>query len=257
MTREEAINIVREKCSLVTLSASFRNALEVLIPEVRNPNRIREWLYKQTERCSDMTFIRDGFTKESVLAWIEEQKEQKPAEWSEEDKKMLEDCIEEVGSMSIRGDVKDLRDWLRGLPTRFNLQLKQEWSEEDKYMLARVRDSIEIAKSHSTHSENLKYYKEELDWLKDLPERFNLPEKQVWTYEDIQHYRSLKSLLLNSGCVSYSKEELANWLGELSTKYLWKPREEQMEALLWCVAHLGGADHRVLAELYEHLKKLM
>lgn len=36
----------------------------------------------------------------------------------------------------------------------------------------------------------------------------------------------------------------------------WKPSEEQMEALLWCVAHLGGADRRVLAELYEHLKKL-
>jgi len=34
----------------------------------------------------------------------------------------------------------------------------------------------------------------------------------------------------------------------------WKPSEEQMEALLWCTAHLGGADHRVLAELYEHLK---
>ena len=37
----------------------------------------------------------------------------------------------------------------------------------------------------------------------------------------------------------------------------WKPSEEQMDALLWCTAHLGGADRRVLAELYEHLKKLM
>lgn len=36
----------------------------------------------------------------------------------------------------------------------------------------------------------------------------------------------------------------------------WKPSEEQMDALLWCTAHLGGADRRVLAELYEHLKKL-
>ena len=38
---------------------------------------------------------------------------------------------------------------------------------------------------------------------------------------------------------------------------LWKPTKEQMEALLWCIAHLGGADHRVLGELYEQLKKLM
>ena len=38
---------------------------------------------------------------------------------------------------------------------------------------------------------------------------------------------------------------------------IWKPSEEQMDALLWCIAHLGGADRRVLAELYEHLRKLM
>lgn len=48
-------------------------------------------------------------------------------------------------------------------------------------------------------------------------------------------------------------EELVAWLKSLRPS--WKPSEEQMEALLWCTAHLGGADRRVLAELYEHLKK--
>ena len=51
-------------------------------------------------------------------------------------------------------------------------------------------------------------------------------------------------------------EWLMNRLKSLRPRSSWKPSEEQMEALLWCVAHLGGADRRVLAELYEHLKKL-
>ena len=41
--------------------------------------------------------------------------QKKPTEWSEEDEKMLSDCIEAVGSMSIRSDVKTLRDWLKSL----------------------------------------------------------------------------------------------------------------------------------------------
>ena len=42
-------------------------------------------------------------------------KELSQPEWSEEDEKMLSDCIEAVGSMSVRSDVKTLRDWLKSL----------------------------------------------------------------------------------------------------------------------------------------------
>ena len=54
----------------------------------------------------------------------------------------------------------------------------------------------------------------------------------------------------NEGSVMFFKRD---WV-EVKQEEHWKPSEEQMEALLWCIAHLGGADHRTLAELYEHLK---
>jgi len=50
------------------------------------------------------------------------------------------------------------------------------------------------------------------------------------------------------------RDKDVSWLKSLRPQPHWKPSEEQMDALLWCAAHLGGADHRVLAELYEHLK---
>ena len=44
--------------------------------------------------------------------------------------------------------------------------------------------------------------------------------------------------------------------GDPTLKAEWKPSEEQMDELLWCTAQLDGANRRVLAELYEQLKKL-
>ena len=60
-------------------------------------------------------------------------KEQKPAEWSEEDEKMLSACIEAVGSMSVRSDVKTLRDWLR------SLRPQPSWKPSEKQMKCLVK----------------------------------------------------------------------------------------------------------------------
>lgn len=69
----------------------------------------------------------------------------------------------------------------------------------------------------------------------------------------------MKWYIIKHGECSYPSALSAyDWeMAQEETQSHWKPSEEQMEALLWCTAHLGGADYRVLAELYEHLKKLM
>lgn len=55
----------------------------------------------------------------------------KPAEWSEEDKKNLKQCIEIVGGWEVDYDYANSHysNWLKSLPERFNLPLKEEWSE--------------------------------------------------------------------------------------------------------------------------------
>lgn len=63
----------------------------------------------------------------------------KPAEWSEEDERMLSrcaksvECSKEFCDTETFKDAKDVeKDWLKSLPERFKLQPKQEWSEEDE-----------------------------------------------------------------------------------------------------------------------------
>lgn len=57
--------------------------------------------------------------------------EQKPAEWSEEDKAFLKVAI----AICNRYSHKDIADWLKSLPEKFILHPKQEWSEEDEKMV--------------------------------------------------------------------------------------------------------------------------
>lgn len=64
-------------------------------------------------------------------SYLEKQKEQKPAEWSEEDKRLLRTTLECLNYVSCQSKTSVV-NWLKSLPERFNLQPKQEWSEEDE-----------------------------------------------------------------------------------------------------------------------------
>ena len=68
---------------------------------------------------------------------------EQPAEWSEEDEKNLNLCIEFVESCEIDYDAKPhYSTWLKSLPERFNLQPKQEWSKEDENIYNKALDVI-------------------------------------------------------------------------------------------------------------------
>ena len=64
------------------------------------------------------------------------QKEQQPAEWSEEDELMRRRCIADLGYLTEYEPQYKERydaqiDWLKSIQKRFILQPKQEWNEED------------------------------------------------------------------------------------------------------------------------------
>lgn len=81
-------------------------------------------------------FQLDKEVADKWIAYLEKQKEQKPAEWNEEDEKKLARVIwyVEKGCSMIFQKSDELVFWLKSLPERFNLQPKQEWSEEDERM---------------------------------------------------------------------------------------------------------------------------
>lgn len=178
---------------------------------------------------------------------LAEQKEQKPAEWSEEDELMRSACIVFVQDEKFKGYERSYEcvDWLKSLPERFSLQPKSEWSEEDEKLfwgltayipneelerLGVTRDDIlKKLKSISLQSIQLKEaYKEgfqtarhatALAFMKYLDE--NRPEGKMCLsngeYEEIE-----KAFLVGDW------EKIERYLH----KYHWKPSEEQMDGYI-------------------------
>lgn len=111
--------------------------------------------------------------------------EQKPAEWSEEDKEMLMRCI---AAIPVQGDeimptsyLNKLRNWLEFLPERFNPPPKQEWSETDEKMLTGIieRGSVQVPPFTTALRE------EQIEWLmnrlKSLRPSWKPSEEQMKT----------------------------------------------------------------------------
>lgn len=85
--------------------------------------------------------------------------EQRPAEWSEEDERMLSRCIKSAecskrfANSETYKAAKDVEmNWLKALPERFNLQPKPEWSEEEKEKLNRIYHILGMASDEHAYS---------------------------------------------------------------------------------------------------------
>jgi len=91
----------------------------------------------------------------------------KPAEWSEEDRKMLHEVVGYVtGTGCSSGITKEERSkWLWSLPKRLNLQPKNEWNEEDEH---RRTDAIYFLESAKTHYADISEIDKTIAWFKSL-----------------------------------------------------------------------------------------
>ena len=217
--------------------------------------------------------------------------EQKPV-WNEEEKQWLSEVYFAIDNSMYSEDerqaMKKYIDFLRPQ----SQPKPAEWSEEDEKMRnAILQDLANIQEAYPKIN-----IQDEFDWLKDIPERFNLQPKQDWSKEDEKNIENLDSFLTEAFCYGHvyvsqeDKEELQNWLKSLrpqphtvSIKDVikfgnleyergvkdgiqseksrhWKPSEEQMNAL--SIAIRFGTKPRdwedaALRSLYNGLKKLL
>lgn len=157
MTIEEAF----ERAKAAHGTGAYDDAtLEFIFPELTESEdeRIRKRLVRQVHRniedeTNDLTrSVYNGIKghhpdlEESIedwkkcLAWLEKQKEKKPAEWSNEDEKMRNALwsllkIQYAQDYSMTGvgiEAGKFRNWLNSLPKDSILQPKQEWSKGDE-----------------------------------------------------------------------------------------------------------------------------
>ncbi len=188
-------------------------------------------------------------------AYIENQKGQKLAEWSEEEKER----IRQNGRLDVCYN-----------PEKYGLCHKIEWSEED-------RENFEwfdkFFRAESVIAGGKDIPQDKYLWFKSLRPQ----PKQEWSEEDEVKIKVLDSIIryiikvidkdvLEGFGTNY--EELFSWLkslrGRLKPSSNWKPTEEQMRCLLDCVLkengkqYLDGCDkHRILKSLFNELQKLI
>jgi hypothetical protein len=223
-----ARRIYKESAGSFDDSASATiKVLEGLFPDLRD-EMIRRDIVAVVEMNEDLTQGR----KAEIYAYLENQKEkaQKPAEWSEEDKEMLNSAVKfvEHSAFSTIGKGKNnVLAWLKSLPERFNPQPKQEWSEEDEKILNLTKTQLRILQSHLSHKHS---------------ESMSDPE-----------YSS--RLLQIETCVSWLDMRLKS----LRPCSSWKPSEEQMNALKAASTNpfwYGEIILNGLKSLYNDLQKL-
>jgi GNAT superfamily N-acetyltransferase len=168
-------------------------------------------------------------TFEKGYDWLEKNleymKSSKPAEWSDEDSRILYNVIAYVGyaagQRGVRNDeFKKANSWLKYLPERFNLQPKQEWSEEDEEVYNLLNCILDDFKN--AFKESAAGYK-----------KVCAEADKVYSW-------------------------VHNRLKPIRPQPHWKPSEEQMGAIKLCIdGEWESCNLDALESLYKDLKKLM
>ena len=122
MTYEEKYNAALEWAKEVYphTKGREREELEHFFPELveSEDERIRKWLYDYFGSIGEGSWLHERYcSRKEILAWLEKQKEQKPAEWSEEDERKRLACIETINEV-IDYERERWEDYNPGKPYR-------------------------------------------------------------------------------------------------------------------------------------------
>ena len=263
------------------------------IPELKeseDERMLREIKRYLKEQGDKPTGLPNGTVAVSdMIAWLEKNKEQKPAEWDEYTKTNLDRALQIIKDAkgTLQGYQSDdgiyecdkaiecLEHFLyRGL----EIEKSVEWSKNDTVFLNEITDFFENKTVRLQHELNMYAH-----WLKSLPERFNLQLKQkrqikegdkvsihcrkdrrediTITYDgevgEVIHVWDAKKhpwghiiVQLNNGCnTGFYEDEL-----EVLDESHWKPSEEQITAVKAAYSVLNSYD---TWDEDEHLPTLM
>ena len=215
--------------------------------------------------------------KREVIEHPERYGLQKPLEWSEEFEDNIRNLLHdkltgysEDGSMSWTTliDDKTLKDIVNGIwfyvgkeALKYpNKELNvSEWSEEDNEHIVSLLKRLDgMCKKGATFTQTRFAVSEDMDWLKSLPERFNLQPKQEWNEEEVPNEmkqgcgsidvpRSIKTSRIETlkNLLSYFKWERKSTWEEINTsfipclEYLLKDAENSNDRAEWSEEEIG------------------
>ena len=170
----------------------MKEFVDYLIPELKETEdeRLRKCLKRLINGLTEEHFLRCGASVNEIHAWLEKQCEQKPTEWSGEDKNMIENIFETIDAYYyLFPNYEEKLSWLKSLKER--VQPKQVWSEEDEQM---INDIIEAIDKQYAVSD----YQEMVTWLKSIKYRYSWKpsDEQMEALDDVISARDFKYVIL-------------------------------------------------------------
>ena len=259
--------IARDWYNSPTTTKKEKVLLEAMYPELKESDgeKIRKFL---VEYFSGFSVWRGDWDIKPVmiLDWLEKQKEQKPAEWSEKDILTLDSIISIVEDWESEQSEEEKEyygatqksDFLKSLPERFNLQPKQEWSEEDEKIVRFYEADYHNQIGDMSMKDVINMRLEFKNWLVNRLKSLR-PVKQEWSEEDedkiaIYLHDNSDSMLWSTA------ERLAKGLTEklFRPQPHWKPSEEQILAIVEALKYIPNNKEEwiILESLMDDLKKL-
>ena len=138
--------------------------------------RVRKWLILQLQ-----TNYKGMEMANQAIAYLEKQKEQKLAEWGDEDEKMAY-FIDQFLEYHEASDptAKSCKDWFNNRFKSIRPQPKQEWSEEDIITIDHAIDWLsQVVDSYIATKEAKKDIKRVIEELKSLRPSWKPSEEQM------------------------------------------------------------------------------
>lgn len=280
-------------------NALTKKQMEIVFPQLAESEdekmmrEFNDWLCEEIEcRTNDLRDEKDRRTLNMLCYvltklkdYLEKQKEQKPAEWSED---WREEDIQtrfafytykdEDGVLYLSNVFVEETSRNHGFGTRI-LRAAEKVAETigATTICLKVKQDSPANAWYRKNGYGHVAFEDGYDWLEKNLE-YMKPNKQEWSEEDRLHYTNvLEALEYVKGCKSdYDKIEavksdiawlklLRNRVGKDSLQPHWKPSEEQMKAFKGYIedfqaraeAAVGGWNNfDVMIRLYEQLKKL-
>jgi len=226
MTREEAIKKIKE--AMPTLWKETKEAIQVLIPELAESDdeRIRKEMiryFTEMKKGGSASLPYDDCiayleSKGSGIKWFKSDNVKNP------DKPYIDKTgmfYTTDGKMCHASEIEKQKG-----------QKPTGWSEKDEHIIKNIYDFV---KENTIVPYRVKCAEECLEWLKSLPERFNLQSKQEWSKEDenkIERLAFLVSVAEEKEMISPSESiDLRNFIKSLRPQ---SKKEFSMEkAIKW------------------------
>lgn len=185
---EALMYAIEGKWEMIKPTSYLSRRLEDLYEGIVNTYNVNEAYLEELPKVASTGDI-EGL--KALKRKIDASMDEKPAEWSEEDERMMRSALWHVKNSCGNGGKSsgeyEIYHWLESLPKRFNLEPKQKWSKKDYHWEGLIQLLRDYQRTIDRKSNNVAYEDVEcyISWLKSIRSSWKPSEEQMDALRDV------------------------------------------------------------------------